>query len=252
MLKDGTSQIVSAYQIEGDRVRYFSVERSEWEEMPSSLVDWPATKQAEAQSEKTEAALTAKIKASEALAARAAVDVDSSVEVAPGVFLPSGEGVFILDGRRVSALKSSPASAKLDKGHLIEQIAVPVPVIPSRTRVDLPGKHASFRTTNPAPEFYFRTKDFTEPQIELILAKVEDGKRHIENIDSYFGTRNHKGKTILIEEWQVATGLYRFTLGQPLPPGEYALVEFLPKEGINLFVWDFGVDRPNARKKQDR
>lgn len=249
IMKDGTFQIVSTYQMEGDRVRYFSVDRSEWEEIPASLIDWPATKQAAAQSEKAEAALTDKIKASEALTESAAVDVDASFEVLPGVFLPPGDGFFILDGKAVSPLKQSEASAKLDKGHLIEQIAVPLPVIPSRASVDLPGKHANFRTVNPVPEFYFRTKDSSEPQVELLLARVEGTKRHIENIDSLFGQQNHKAKTILMQEWRVADGLYRFTLGQPLAPGEYALAQFSPKEGINLSLWDFGVDARKTKKK---
>jgi hypothetical protein len=247
IMKDGTFQIVSRYQLDGDRVRYFSVERSEWEEIPASLIDWPATQQAEAEAQKTESALTDKIKSSEAAAAP--VDVDASFEVVPGVFLPPGEGFFILDGNAVFPLHPSPASAKLNKGHLVEQIAVPLPVIPSRTSVDLPGKRASFRTTNRVPEFYFRTKDSSEPQVELLVAQVQGNKRHIENIDTLFGQRNQKGKTVLMQEWQVANGLYRFTLGQPLAPGEYALAQFSPREGINLLLWDFGVDARKTKKK---
>jgi hypothetical protein len=252
VMKDGTFQIVSSYQIDGDRVRYFSVERSEWEEIPSSLVDWPATKQAEAEAAKTDAALAKKLKASEAMAEKAAVNVDASFEVAPGIFLPPGEGFFILDRGAVFPLKPSPASAKLSKGHLVEQIAVPIPVIGSRTSVDLPGQRASFRTMNQTPEFYFRTSDLGEPQIELLSARVQHDKRHIENIDTYLGEQNHKGKTISIQEWKVADGLYRFTLGQPLTPGEYALAQFSPKEGINLLLWDFGVDaspKHSAKKR---
>ena len=43
VLKDGTYQVVTKYQKVGDRVRYFSAERGQWEELPENLVDWAAT-----------------------------------------------------------------------------------------------------------------------------------------------------------------------------------------------------------------
>ena len=43
ILKDGTYQMVRQYTLAGDRVRYLSLERGEWEEMPADLVDWAAT-----------------------------------------------------------------------------------------------------------------------------------------------------------------------------------------------------------------
>src|SRR5579864_3322368 len=88
ILKDGTFQLAREYTVEGERVRYWSVERSQWEEIPSSLVDWDATHKSEAEQAGRDAELKAKIHASQVAQLTKDIDVDRSMEIKPGLFLP--------------------------------------------------------------------------------------------------------------------------------------------------------------------
>src|ERR1700691_647717 len=95
ILKDGSYQSITKYEVKGDRVRYLSAERDEWEELPSSLVDWPATEKYE------------KDRSASAVPEAAAIDKETDAEreaeqsrlpqVAPGLHLPEDSGVFLLD-----------------------------------------------------------------------------------------------------------------------------------------------------------
>lgn len=248
VLKDGSFHIVRSYERRGERVRYYSVERSAWEEIPSALVDWEATRRAEAEVEDSKHKLVEKMKTTEAAARAGELDVDASIEVAPGVFLPDGEGLYVVERGVVLPLSQVGADVKLDKGRLLTQILVPVPVVPTKHTVQVPGKRAVVRITNPEPEFYFRTADAREPEVQLIRATPKGKNREIQVIQTNLvGQRATRHKAIATQRWKAARGVYRLTMSEPLAPGEYALAEFLPDEGMNLYVWDFGLDPPLAK-----
>jgi hypothetical protein len=265
ILKDGTYQLVRSYERNGDRVRYYSVERSAWEEIPAAMVDWDATAKAAASEKSAEEALAEKVhRQEEANRIDTVMDVDVSLEVAPGVFLPPGEGMFLIDGKQVTPLEQAGADVRTDKKQFLKQVLSPIPIVPSKRDVDIPGSHAKVRVSASHLEFYLREAppdpDRTSPivkssrpgesgpEVELVRATVKGNKRQLESIRALFGEQLEENrKTMSIQRWEVAPTVYRFTLGEPLPPGEYALAEILP-DGMNLFVWDFAVDPASASK----
>jgi len=259
ILKDGSFHLVRSYERKGDRVRYFSVERGDWEEIPAELVDWDATAKAQAAQESSEAALVKKIHTQEEAQNIVVVaEVDASLPVAKGVFLPTGEGMFALEGKSITKLAQVGSQMKVDKKRLIEQVMSPIPIVPGKHNLVIPGARAQVRITIATPEFYLREAPpdperstaiqrssrpgESGPEVELVRAKVSGGKRQLESIRSLFGQEiSTERNSISMQEWDVAPDVYRFTLSEALPPGEYALAEILP-DGMNVFVWDFGVD----------
>jgi hypothetical protein len=263
VLKDGSYQLVRSYEKKGDRVRYFSVERDAWEEIPDAMVDWDATKKAGEADEKAAAALLEKTRIQEAAAnAQTPIDVDASLLVAPGVFLPDGEGMFAIEGKSVKRLEQAGSEVKTDKKTVLKQILSPIPIVPSKHNVELPGARAAVRLASAVPEFYLREpapgqdpdspvlrssrQGADGPDVALVRAKVKGNKRLLESIRNLFGQQlSQEREEIAVQRWEVAPDIYRFTLSAPLPPGEYALAEIL-QDGLNLYVWDFGVDASPA------
>lgn len=109
ILKDGSYQLVRKYEVAGDRVRYLSEERDDWEEVPYALVDWPATNKwneehaLNAQGQPVAAPIEPNAGESEA----AKIDREAAAErtdlreqtptVATGLELPNLDGIFALD-----------------------------------------------------------------------------------------------------------------------------------------------------------
>jgi hypothetical protein len=259
MLTDGTYQLVREYQRNGDHVKYYSMERGAWEELPASMVDWNATAKAEAETEKRSAELVEKVhKQEEARRLDNVSDIDASLRVGDGAFLPSGEGMFVVEGKTIRILDQAGSEMKMDKKRVIAEVLSPVKVVPGKQTLVMQGAHAVVRLRTDHPEFYLReappdpestssiqrTRRAADagPDVELVKTKVGRNTRILESIRTLFGQAvNENIDVISMQRWEVAPNVYRFTLSQPLPPGEYVLAEVL-EEGLNLYVWDFGLD----------
>jgi hypothetical protein len=259
ILKDGTFQVVRQYQVNGGRVRYFSEERGDWEELPAALVDWDATAKDEAASQKAANALAEKVHdQEEAKRLDNVSDIDASLQVGQGAFLPSAEGMFVVEGKTVRAVKQVVAGTKKDKLRTVEQVMSPIPVVPGKQRIYIAGEHAMLRLKTTTPEFYLREAPpdpdrvspietssrpgVSGPDVVLIRAKEIHNGRELESIQTLFGEKiGANVNEVAIQRWEVAPNVYRFTLGEALTPGEYVLAEVLP-DSLNYFVWDFGVD----------
>jgi hypothetical protein len=80
-------------------------------------------------------------------------------------------------------------------------------------------------------------------RFRIVRAEVKGGKRVVGDIK-----RTPTGKTSQDQHFvkttitNVTGGWLKLTPTEPLTPGEYAVVEMMGKEGMNLYVWDFGVN----------
>src|SRR5246127_2958502 len=96
ILKDGSYQLVTKYEVKGNRVRYYSTEREDWEELPNSLVDWPATDKFEKERAATATSPEA-AQLDKELEHERELEEAELPQVAPGLRLPEDSGVFLLD-----------------------------------------------------------------------------------------------------------------------------------------------------------
>lgn len=247
-LKDGTYQLVKSYEVQGNRVRYYSVERSEWEELPKSLVDFEATKKAEEEEDAAEKKELEEVRELEKQ--RFEKPQDTGLEVAPGIHLPKDEGVFAFDGVRLIPMIQSSAELVTDKKRAALLLALPGPLVKSRSLVVLSGPKAAVRLSVNQPTFFVQSAEGWGARAELIPVKPGKESRVVEKVQSGIGAgKSGEVRAALpVERVQIAPGIFKLRPTQALSPGEYALGELLQQK-LNLDLWDFGIES-NARALQ--
>jgi hypothetical protein len=278
ILKDGSYQLVREYEVVGDRVRYLSIERGEWEEMPANLVDWDATRKwendhATPQPDETSPSMK---EAEELDKEEAAVRADERArmpEVAKGLELPDQDGVFVLDTFQgtpelveliptgmsmnqknrhgvstLNPLAGQKASIEIDGAHAKVHLHVNDPAI----YLSLEGNdqtvttHALTVQTVQVPGRVNRKHGAQSPRSGFAIVKVDERKavRIVGAVNVSPTGAVTQSEDVISAKSEVLPGNHwlKLTPDQPLKIGEYALVEILSPSDINQSVWDFSVN----------
>ncbi len=255
ILKDGSYQSVVKYEIQGDRVHYLSAERYEWEDIPVSLIDWDATK-------KYEAALSSgKLhnvheETPEEKEEREKEEANSP-QVAPSLHLPGTGGVFLLDQYQgkpeLAEIVQNGSELNKNTGKSVLRATIN-PIASSKQPFELKGEHAKIQSHVPRPTIYV---DIDEGQqtgapaiadrFRLVRTEIKKDKRVVASLKvSFTGKVSEQNNSVPASVEKLGTGEWvKVTPAQDLAPGEYAIVEMLGPQEMNLYVWDFGVN-PSA------
>jgi hypothetical protein len=278
ILKDGSYQTVTKWEVAGNRVRYFSAERFSWEEVPNDLVDWPATDKFNTERVTQRSATVLQI------TGEAETD-EAAPTVAPGLRLPDGGGIFLLDAfqgqPQLVELAQNGGELNRHTGKNILRAAINPVALSSKQTIELQGERAKVQSHQAQPAIYINIDSGTSPgqaqaqpaqrqptqpqssqpqstpggeqpqHYGIVRAERKKGVRVVGSLNvAVYGKVSQKENWIKTTATPVGEWV-KVVPAEPLPPGEYAVVELLEKGQINLYVWDFGVDpaapaNPNA------
>jgi hypothetical protein len=231
-LKDGSYHLVKEYQVQSDRVRFYSVERSQWEEIPLDLVDLAKT-QGEETERSAELEKEAKILSEEDRAER---QIKQDV-----MRIPQNPGVYWLLDKQAKAIPQAESTVHTNKGRSVLQKLAPIPIVSGKATLELNNPHSANVFTNPEQEFYFQLSDTERFGICKLTSKGM--VRIVENLTYIPVTKEvvEEPEMVPILQQQVdANNLYKIWPKEPLAPGEYAVIEYTAGK-LNIQVWDFAI-----------
>src|SRR5579871_3419021 len=233
-LKDGDFQATrDNYQVMSDRVRYYSTERGEWEEIPLELVDLDRTKK-EAASRQEALAADSKAEAEE--------DAAILAEEKKITQIPKEPGAYYINGDDLVTMKPAEGKYVSDKKRTVLKVLSPIPLVPGRGTVEIDGESAALRVADARPEFYFRLAN--EERFEIIKLTPKKGARVVEDvrIQPVINEAEEKQQKVPTFKKAEADLLFKIWPEKTLEPGEYALIEYTECK-VELQVWDFRVGK---------
>jgi len=267
ILKDGSYQVVTKWEIQGDRVHYYSAERDEWEDVPNAMVDWKATDQYAKDRETLKSSPEAQALDRELQEERQEQEAKSPT-VAPGLRLPPEGGVYALDTYlgepQLLPLEQSTGQVNKNTKRNILRAAIN-PVASSKMTIELPGARSKTQVHASLPTVYVNLDSNAEDdsaadattsgkppaqlswdRFRIVRVQVKGDKRVAGAVKTaVYGKTSSEQDLVVADAEQLGEGWIKITPKEPLVPGEYALAEMLGKQGMNSYVWDFGV-HPDA------
>jgi hypothetical protein len=235
-LKDGTYHLVREWKREGDRVKFYSTERSDWEEVPVDLVDLRKT---EAEMEDRKEALKDE--------AKIVSDEDKAIRAQRNEILkiPQDPGVYTLDDQQqLRIFPQADTKIHTSKGRTALKIATGLGMLMGKGTVELDQPHSVTIVTNDRQEFYFQlAQDETFGIVKLtphhnvrIVEKLTIAPKGIDQ------TAEELVEVPSFKKQLSEGGLYKVWPEKPLEPGEYAVVEFTQGK-VDPRVWDFQIKK---------
>jgi hypothetical protein len=183
ILKDGSYQVVTKYQKVGDRVRYFSAERGQWEELPENLVDWAATETyAKEHKPGAQPAPEPATPVSPAIPEAAAIDKEEqhararTPDVLPGLRLPDQDGVWALDTFRdqpeLVALTQNSGGVNRETGHNVLRSTLN-PLGGIQQSVQIPGAESKIKLHVNEPALYVSITGVDDNEADAAAVTVD-------------------------------------------------------------------------------
>lgn len=232
-LKDGSFHQVREYKVVDDRVRYYSTERRDWEEMPLDLVDLKKTeseiKAAEERDRKEAAILDAEEKFD-----RAQKEEIGRVPVEPGVYRAAGG--------KMDVIKEAELRLESSRKRTILRLMSPLPIVPGKTFVEIAGVKAAYEVDEPRPQFYFRLRQMERFTLVKMTPRKDARLLETWSIEPMSKIVFAERQEVEIFRQEMREGLYKVWPVKDLEPGDYAWIEYVEGEGKTQ-AWDFHVRR---------
>ena len=276
ILKDGSYQVVSEYQVKGDRVRYISAERGgDWEEIPMTLIDWPATQKyaKEHSGDSPFAHDNDPPQDAAAIDAEEKAERNRFPEVVPNLRLPDQTGIWALDYYHDSPelvdLEQSSGNVNDRTGHNLLRSALN-PAGMTRQTIEIDGRHAKPGLHEALPLFFVSVDQETdEPGADALTVDTHGATAGKKTPSGSAATSQYViVRAAVKKDFRVVGGVKVDAAGQPtgdvirtraemlpgrhwmkltplepMAAGDYVLMELLSPHEANLSVWDFRIDQ---------